>query len=67
MKITFDSYGDVNRLQQLCIFARHDQSAITKMADVCSDTADAMTRENASWAVMQRKLASATPGEVVEL
>lgn len=68
MKIVFSNYADIDRLQQLCIFAQHDAADIDRMAQsVRPEYADKMRKENAEWFAMRQKLAQAVPGVEVTI
>ena len=67
MKITFESYSDIGRLQQLCLFAQHTVEKIEEMRKLDERRADQMEGENSEWLAMDRKLRAARPNEEVTL
>lgn len=63
MRVTFDNYQDIYRLQQVLIFAPHEQAKIEQMELQSPAHAQQMKGENAAW----KRMYNAKPNEEIVL
>lgn len=67
MKITFESYMDIFRMRQLCLFAQHSQNAVNSMRELDEDRAWQMLQENEQWKRMDDILRNAKPNSEITI